>query len=356
MVAVFIPPLNTTGEEVANVLAAVGEQSDKPLVSTFLASRGRPGAAARPRRRRQHRRPRLGAVVPRGRGRRARAGPGRGVRRVAAPSREGELVAPDERRHVPARAGWSSRILADAPRPAATSTFDELRELLGGLRHRPVGAHARSTTEDEAVAAGRAARAGTWCSRPPPSTCGSGPTSPTCGATSTPRPRCGDAWQTMQELIDSPATAGFIVQRVAAPGVPVGDRRHGGPAVRAGGVLRRLRRRRPSCSATGPTGSRRCTAATPPTWSARSGPRRCCSATAGSEQVDVDAVEHLLLRVAQLKNDLPQVRSLELNLVLVGADGATVLNAVGRVEPVADARSDWFVRRLSTQAGDTLHG
>ena len=50
------------------------------------------------------------------------------------------------------------------------------------------------------------------------------------------------------------------------------------------------------------------------------------------------------------------MRSLELNLVLVGADGATVLNAVGRVEPVTDARSDWFVRRLSTQAGDTLHG
>jgi hypothetical protein len=42
--------------------------------------------------------------------------------------------------------------------------------------------------------------------------------------------------------------------------------------------------------------------------------------------------------------------------VLVGAKGATVLNAGGRVEPAADARSDWFVRRLSTQAGDTLHG
>jgi hypothetical protein len=76
----------------------------------------------------------------------------------------------------------------------------------------------------------------------------------------------------------------------------------------------------------------------------------------GSEKVDVDAVEHLLLRVAQLKNDLPQVRSLDLNLVLVGAAGATVLNAVGRVEPVADARSDWYTRRLSTPAGDTLHG
>jgi hypothetical protein len=40
--------------------------------------------------------------------------------------------------------------------------------------------------------------------------------------------------------------------------------------------------------------------------------------------------------------------------VLAGPQGATVLNAVGRVEPVSDARSDWFVRRLSTQAGDTL--
>src|SRR3954469_25086088 len=36
VIAVFIPPLNTTGHQVANVLAAVGEQSDKPLVSTFL--------------------------------------------------------------------------------------------------------------------------------------------------------------------------------------------------------------------------------------------------------------------------------------------------------------------------------
>ena len=76
----------------------------------------------------------------------------------------------------------------------------------------------------------------------------------------------------------------------------------------------------------------------------------------GSEPVDAESIERLLLRLAQLKNDLPQVRALELNLVLVGAHGASVLNAVGRVEPVSDARSDWFTRRLSTQAGDTLHG
>ena len=74
----------------------------------------------------------------------------------------------------------------------------------------------------------------------------------------------------------------------------------------------------------------------------------------GSEPVDLGAVEHLLLRVAQLKNDLPQVRSLDLNLVLVGVAGTCVLNAVCRVEPVSDARSDWFVRRLSTMPGDTL--
>src|SRR4051812_8440186 len=42
VIAVFIPPLNTSGDEVANVLAAVGEQSEKPLVSTFLASEGIP--------------------------------------------------------------------------------------------------------------------------------------------------------------------------------------------------------------------------------------------------------------------------------------------------------------------------
>jgi acyl-CoA synthetase (NDP forming) len=163
-----------------------------------------------------------------------------------------------------------------------------------------------------------------------------------------------DAWSSMQGLVDSPEAAGFIVQRVAAPGVPVtiggmedplfgpvvsfgvsgvatellGDRSYRIPPMHSGDANDMVREIR----------------AAPLLFGYR-----------GSEEVDVDAVEHLLLRVAQLKNDLPQVRSLELNLVLVGAEGATVLNAVGRLEPAADARSDWFVRRLSTQAGDTLH-
>src|SRR3954471_6509656 len=42
VVAVYIPPLDGPGVEVANVLAAVGEQSDKPLVSSFLGREGVP--------------------------------------------------------------------------------------------------------------------------------------------------------------------------------------------------------------------------------------------------------------------------------------------------------------------------
>ena len=42
VVAVYVPPINVSGEEVANVLAAVGEQSDKPLVSSFLGAEGVP--------------------------------------------------------------------------------------------------------------------------------------------------------------------------------------------------------------------------------------------------------------------------------------------------------------------------
>ncbi|MEI2712884.1 MAG: GNAT family N-acetyltransferase [Nocardioides sp.] len=42
VVAIYIPAVNVSGGDVANVLAAVGEQSDKPLVSTFLGSQGIP--------------------------------------------------------------------------------------------------------------------------------------------------------------------------------------------------------------------------------------------------------------------------------------------------------------------------
>jgi len=74
----------------------------------------------------------------------------------------------------------------------------------------------------------------------------------------------------------------------------------------------------------------------------------------GSEVVDVTEIERLIQRVSQLQNDLPQVSALDLSLVLAGADGATVLTASARVDPVADPRSDWFVRRMPRPVGDTL--
>src|SRR4029079_1902284 len=42
VVAVYVPPINVSGEDVAHTLAARGEQSDKPLVSSFLGAEGVP--------------------------------------------------------------------------------------------------------------------------------------------------------------------------------------------------------------------------------------------------------------------------------------------------------------------------
>jgi hypothetical protein len=72
--------------------------------------------------------------------------------------------------------------------------------------------------------------------------------------------------------------------------------------------------------------------------------------------VDIDAVEDLISRVAQLQHDLPQVSTLDLSLVLAGADHLTVLTARARVDPVSDPRSDWFVRRMPAAVEDTIPG
>jgi acyl-CoA synthetase (NDP forming)/RimJ/RimL family protein N-acetyltransferase len=350
VVAVFIPPLNTTGEEVANVLAAVGEQSDKPLVSTFLATEGVPELLRVP--------DVAGSTAGRG-SVPSYPAPEAAVRALARVVEyaawlgkpEGDLEIPDEVDAGRARRRVNELLMGS--REGRELTFEELRDVLDAygidlwerlevdsveaavaageklgwdvvlkataehLRQRPDLAHVWRNIDNEA--------------------------------------EMRDAWETMHEIIDDPTVAGFIVQKVAAPGVPValggmedplfgpvvsfgvsgaatellGDKAYRIPPMHRGEAAEMVREIR----------------AAPLLFGYR-----------GSEQVDVASIEHLLLRLAQLKNDLPQIRSLELNLVLAGAQGATVLNAVGRVEPVADARSDWFVRRLSTQAGDTSHG
>ena len=40
--------------------------------------------------------------------------------------------------------------------------------------------------------------------------------------------------------------------------------------------------------------------------------------------------------------------------MLAGVSSLSVLTASARVEPVADPRSDWFVRRMGNAPGDTI--
>ncbi|MGZ4458148.1 MAG: bifunctional acetate--CoA ligase family protein/GNAT family N-acetyltransferase [Nocardioidaceae bacterium] len=350
VIAVFIPPLNTTGVEVANVLAAVGEQSDKPLVSTFLGSEGVPELLRVP--------DVAGSSAGRG-SVPSYASPESAVRALArvveyAAWRKkplGELVAPDDV-DVRRASRLCTQLLMDHPEGRDLS-HEELVDLLDayGIELWP---RLTVTTVDEAVAAGE--RLG-WdvVLKATAEHLRQRPDLAHVWRNIDTEAEMRDAWETMQGLIDVPDAAGFVVQRVAAPGVPVGiggvEDSLFGPVVSFG----------VSGAATELLGDRAYRIPPMHGGDAADMVREIKAAPLlfgyrGSEQVDTEAIERLLLRVAQLKNDLPQVRFLELNLVLVGAKGATVLNARGRVAPVADARSDWYVRRLATQAGDTLHG
>ena len=162
-----------------------------------------------------------------------------------------------------------------------------------------------------------------------------------------------DAWATLDELITNPESAGFVVQRNAAPGVPVGISSMEDPlfgpvlSFGIGGPLTELLGDRsfriPPLAEHDAQDMVREIKASPILFGYR-----------GGEIVDVTEIERLVRRVAQIQHDLPQIRTLELPLILAGAHGASVLGGAIRIEPVIDPRSDWFVRRLSTPPGDTL--
>jgi acyl-CoA synthetase (NDP forming)/RimJ/RimL family protein N-acetyltransferase len=349
VVAVYIPPLNTTGEEVANVLAAVGEQSDKPLVSTFLASEGVPELLRVP--------DVAGSTAGRG-SVPSYPAPEAAVRALARVVEyavwlgkpEGDLVLGEEVDEPRAKRRVNEVLMNE--RAGRELTFEELRDVLGAYGI-DLWDRVAVDSPDSAVAAGEKlgwdvvlkATAEHLRQRPDLAHVWRNIDN---------EAEMRDAWATMHAIIDEPTGAGFIVQKGAAPGIPVaiggiedplfgpvvsfgvsgaatellGDKAYRIPPMHAGDAAEMVREIK----------------AAPLLFGYR-----------GSEKVDVAAIEHLLVRVAQLKNDLPQVRSLELSLVLAGALGATVLDARGRVEPVTDARSDWFVRRLSSPTGDTLH-
>ncbi len=357
VVAVYIPPLNVSGEDVANVLAAVGEQSDKPLVSSFLGAEGVPellrvpdvagstaGRGSVPSYPAVESAVRAMARVveyavwlrtPDGEPadpsevdvdaaravvsdaiRRGTAGP------PAGHDPDGVLLDQDQVRRVLAAYGielWEStavRTLRQAQAAGRRLCWDVvLKATAEGTRERPDLAHVWRNIDSSA--------------------------------------EMRAAWESLHASVLDPDSADFVVQKNASPGVPVAIRSLEdplfGPVVSfgiSGPVIDLLHDRAYRIP---PLGQRDVAAmvrevkAAPLLFGYR-----------GSAPVDVEALERLVGRVAQLQNDLPEVRSLDLSLVLVGGEGTTVLTASARVASVSDRRVDSFARRMTTPPGDTL--
>ena len=349
VVAVFIPPLNTTGEQVANVLAAVGEQSEKPLLSTFLASEGVPellrvpdveGAAGR------------GSVPSYPAPEAAVRALSRVVDYSAWLQRPPGEIAAYEDIDVRHAHRLVNQWLADGG-DGVELDVERVAELLDiyGITLWP---RIEVASLDEALAAGSKlgwdvvlkATARHLQQRPDLSHVWRNIDDET---------EMRDAWHTLNEIIDEPETAGFVVQRMAPPGIPLSmgsmEDPLFGPIISFGvagapsDLLNDRAYRIPPLTDTDAAAMVREIGSAPLLFGYR-----------GSERVDVDCVEAVLQRLARLKNDLPEVAALDLGLVLAGAHGCHVLAASGRVAPVRDLRSDWFVRRLSVPPGDTQPG
>jgi acyl-CoA synthetase (NDP forming) len=345
VVAVYIPPLNVTGEEVANVLAAVGEQSDKPLVSTFLGAEGVPELLRVP--------DVAGATAGRG----------------SVPSYPAVEAAVRALARVVEYATWRSapisavevlqvdsaagkrlveQILSESPQ-GRDLTHEELRCLLAAYQidlwdTLPV------VSQREAIIAGRElgwnvilkATTDHLRHRPDLAHVWRNIGSPA---------EMRVAWASLCERITDPGNAGFVVQQSSSPGVPImiGSLEDPlfGPVVSFGisGPLTELLADK--AYRIPPLENRDAGAMV---HEIKSAPM--LFGYRGSEPVDTDAIEHLIRLVAQLKNDIPHVRSLDLSLVLAGESGLSVLTAAGRVERVTDPRSDTFVRRLDTLSAE----
>jgi acyl-CoA synthetase (NDP forming)/RimJ/RimL family protein N-acetyltransferase len=351
VVAVYIPPLDAGGVDVANVLAAVGEQSDKPLVSTFLGREGVPELLR----------------VPDLSGHTA----GRG----SVPSYPAVEAAVRALARVVEYSAWRQRhdpvddpetVLDGVDLEAATRQVKELlhespdgrdlsdaelRELLG---HYGIELWERVHVEslDEAIAAGE--RFG-WdvVLKATAERLRQRPDLAHVWRNIQDAEEMEGAWTALREMTHDAQDAQFVVQATADSGVPVSvgvlEDPLFGPAVHFGvsGPLSELVGDRvyriPPISALDAAETVRNIKAAPLLFGYR-----------GSEPVDVAAVEELIRRVAELKIDLPQVSQIDLMLVHATSSGCRVLHATGHVEPVADPRSDLFVRRLSAPPGDTL--
>ena len=213
VVVVYIPPLNVAGEQIANVLAAVGEQSDKPLVSTFLGAEGIPELLRVP--------DVAGSTAGRGSvpSYPAVEAAVRALARVveyAVWLRTPDGAAPDPDAVDPAAAQQViGRALAASP-DGVDLDDDGADRAARGVRHRAVGGPARHDAARGPE--GRpGARLGRRSSRRPPSASASGRTWPTCGATSTRPRRCATPGRTCSRSSASPRRPATSSRRTRRP-------------------------------------------------------------------------------------------------------------------------------------------
>ncbi|HWJ08768.1 MAG TPA: GNAT family N-acetyltransferase [Nocardioides sp.] len=344
VIAVYIPPLDVSGEEVANVLAAVGEQSDKPLVSSFLGAEGIPELL------------RVPDVAGSSAGRGSVPSYPAVEAAVRALARVVEyavwLHAPDgPAADAGAVDAVAARRLVDgilsAPEVVAADREVELDQDQVGQLLAAYGIELWPTLNvagvDEAIAAGESLGWNVVLKSTLPSV-RERPDQVHVWRNIDDAAEMREAWDDLSRLVD-PATGRFVVQRNAPTGVPIAVRTFEdplfGPVVSfgiSGPVIELLgdwSYRIPPLGEHDVTAMVREVKSAPLLFGYR-----------GAEAVDVAAIEDLITRVAELQNDLPQVSSVELSLVLAGVDGACVLTATARAAAVKDPRPDSLVRRM----------
>jgi acyl-CoA synthetase (NDP forming) len=350
VIAVYIPPLNVSGEDVANVLAAVGEQSDKPLVSSFLGAEGVPELLRVP--------DVAGSAAGRG----------------SVPSYPAVESAVRALAAVVDYAVWLRTPEGEPPDPEAVDVATARRVVNEALSLFPDGIELDRPQVTELL---QAYGIELWDSVPVSSLRAAQTAGRKLGwdvvlkATAEglrERPDLAHvwrnidspsemraAWASLSELVKDVDGADFVVQKNAPPGVPIAIRSMEdplfGPVISFGisgpiiDLLSDRTYRIPPLDSSDVASMVREIKSAPILFGYR-----------GAEPADVAEIERLITRVAQLQNDVPQIAAVELSLVLVGTRGASVLTATARVAPVTDTRSDSFARRLPDHPGDTVPG
>ncbi|HEY3557696.1 MAG TPA: GNAT family N-acetyltransferase [Kribbella sp.] len=343
VVVIYTPPVQANGGEIAQVLAAAAADSDKPVVSTFLASRSVPEELR----------------VPDEDG---------GAARGSIPSFLNPQYAVGALAKATQYAEWRRRSdsrIPDLPDVDTAGGEDFVAEFLqrhpGGAdlneadRQRLLSFYGISVlpafpvlSADEAVA--RAADLGFEV---------------ILKATAEQwrmRPDLADIWRHIHDEDDmraawaemtrtfgvaaDPGRAQFVVQKMAPPGVPVVistiEDVSFGPVVTFGlsGVATDLlgdrSYRMPPLTTRDAAEMVREVKAAPLLYGYR-----------GSDPVDIPAIEDLLHRVSRLTLDLEEVVRLDLRSVLVAAQGTTVLDTRVRIAPNEKPRQDTPARRLT---------